>query len=249
MPTPGSRQAQGCGDAVGVEQLRARRAARRIGAQRLEQRRGGARPQLGVLVEQQAEVAARRLEQGGVVRRLARSALARASAAAARRGRSGGVPRLDRVGRAVVGGVVEHEDLVLEIGRRVVADRSLGRRAEAPARWCSRRSRTRSIGTIVLDAGPDRRSPGLHAALRPRPVRGAGARRAPTVELVTSRFPYGPVPRGEGYRGDELFYRRSTARGLEAPARRGPAARRARARDAPHAHPRRAPPTSSTTSG
>jgi glycosyltransferase involved in cell wall biosynthesis len=40
------------------------------------------------------------------------------------------------------------------------------------------------------------------------------------VELVTSRFLYGPVPREDGYRVTESFYRRTTHRGLKAPARR-----------------------------
>jgi glycosyltransferase involved in cell wall biosynthesis len=41
------------------------------------------------------------------------------------------------------------------------------------------------------------------------------------VELVTSRFEYGPVAPPEGYEVAELFYRRSTRRGLEARGRRG----------------------------
>lgn len=41
------------------------------------------------------------------------------------------------------------------------------------------------------------------------------------VELVTSRFEYGSVAPAVGYRVNELFYRRSTRRGLEAPGRRG----------------------------
>jgi glycosyltransferase involved in cell wall biosynthesis len=41
------------------------------------------------------------------------------------------------------------------------------------------------------------------------------------VELVTSRFEYGPVAAPRGYEVTELFYRRSTARGLEARGRRG----------------------------
>jgi glycosyltransferase involved in cell wall biosynthesis len=45
------------------------------------------------------------------------------------------------------------------------------------------------------------------------------ARAGAEVELVTTRFLYGPVPATEGYRVNELFYRRSAARGLEAPAR------------------------------
>src|SRR5690348_6844900 len=40
------------------------------------------------------------------------------------------------------------------------------------------------------------------------------------VELLTSRFLYGPVPEPRGYAARECFYRRSAARGLEAPARR-----------------------------
>ncbi|MEA2368845.1 MAG: hypothetical protein QOH38_1563, partial [Thermoleophilaceae bacterium] len=42
------------------------------------------------------------------------------------------------------------------------------------------------------------------------------ARAGADVELVTSRFLYGPVPRGEGYRVTEHFYRRTARRGLEA---------------------------------
>jgi glycosyltransferase involved in cell wall biosynthesis len=42
------------------------------------------------------------------------------------------------------------------------------------------------------------------------------ARAGEDVELVTSRFLYGPVPRGEGYRVSEHFYRRTAARGLDA---------------------------------
>jgi glycosyltransferase involved in cell wall biosynthesis len=42
------------------------------------------------------------------------------------------------------------------------------------------------------------------------------ARAGADVELVTSRFQYGPVPRGEGYAVREHFYRRTTARPVEA---------------------------------
>ncbi|MFL5884800.1 MAG: glycosyltransferase family 4 protein [Thermoleophilaceae bacterium] len=45
------------------------------------------------------------------------------------------------------------------------------------------------------------------------------ARAGADVELVTSRFLYGPVPRADGYDVNELFYRRSTARGLASRAR------------------------------
>ncbi len=47
------------------------------------------------------------------------------------------------------------------------------------------------------------------------------ARAGADVELVTSRFEYGPVADPSGYEVTELFYRRSTERGLEARGRRG----------------------------
>jgi glycosyltransferase involved in cell wall biosynthesis len=53
-----------------------------------------------------------------------------------------------------------------------------------------------------------------------RALAAALARSGAEVELLTSRFLYGPVPAAEGYRVDECFYRRSAARGLAAPARR-----------------------------
>ncbi|MBK5232092.1 MAG: glycosyltransferase family 4 protein [Thermoleophilia bacterium] len=40
------------------------------------------------------------------------------------------------------------------------------------------------------------------------------------VELITSRFLYGPVPEADGYRVDESLYRRSASRGLDAKGRR-----------------------------
>jgi len=46
------------------------------------------------------------------------------------------------------------------------------------------------------------------------------ARAGADVELVTSRFLYGPAPREDGYRVTEAFYRRTARRGLDAPARR-----------------------------
>src|SRR5947208_16745179 len=42
------------------------------------------------------------------------------------------------------------------------------------------------------------------------------ARAGADVELVTSRFLYGPVPREDGYRVSEAFYRRTARRGLDA---------------------------------
>jgi glycosyltransferase involved in cell wall biosynthesis len=53
-----------------------------------------------------------------------------------------------------------------------------------------------------------------------RALAAALARAGAEVELLTTRFLYGPVPPAEGYRVRELFYRRSAARGLDASARR-----------------------------
>jgi glycosyltransferase involved in cell wall biosynthesis len=53
-----------------------------------------------------------------------------------------------------------------------------------------------------------------------RALAAALARRGAEVDLLTSRFLYGPVPAADGYRVDERFYRRSAARGLEAGGRR-----------------------------
>jgi len=52
-----------------------------------------------------------------------------------------------------------------------------------------------------------------------RALAAALARAGAEVELLTTHFLYGPVPPAEGYRVEECFYRRSAARGLEAPAR------------------------------
>ncbi len=53
-----------------------------------------------------------------------------------------------------------------------------------------------------------------------RALAAALARGGAEVELITSHFLHGPVPAAEGYDVRELFYRRSTNRGLDAPARR-----------------------------
>jgi glycosyltransferase involved in cell wall biosynthesis len=53
-----------------------------------------------------------------------------------------------------------------------------------------------------------------------RALAGALAQHGAEVELLTSRFLYGPVPEPEGYLVRECFYRRSAERGLEAPGRR-----------------------------
>ncbi len=53
-----------------------------------------------------------------------------------------------------------------------------------------------------------------------RSLAAALARQGADVELLTSRFLYGPVPAADGYQVQKSFYRRTAARGLEAPARR-----------------------------
>jgi glycosyltransferase involved in cell wall biosynthesis len=52
-----------------------------------------------------------------------------------------------------------------------------------------------------------------------RALAAALARAGAEVELLTTHFLYGPVPPADGYRVEELFYRRSAARGNDAPAR------------------------------
>ena len=42
---------------------------------------------------------------------------------------------------------------------------------------------------------------------------GAVAAAGAETTLVTSHFPYGPVPAGDGYEVRELFYRRATSLG------------------------------------
>jgi glycosyltransferase involved in cell wall biosynthesis len=48
-----------------------------------------------------------------------------------------------------------------------------------------------------------------------RSLAAALARAGARVELLTSRFLYGPVPPAEGYGVDELFYRRAASRGAD----------------------------------
>jgi glycosyltransferase involved in cell wall biosynthesis len=53
-----------------------------------------------------------------------------------------------------------------------------------------------------------------------RSLAAALARAGADVELVTTRFLYGPVPPAVGYRVSEAFYRRAAERGLDVPGRR-----------------------------
>ncbi len=81
-----------------------------------------------------------------------------------------------------------------------------------------------------------------------RALAAALARAGAEVELLTSRFLYGPVPEAEGYRVEERFYRRSArARARGAGAARLQAGRARRRTCCGCAAP--SMPTSSTTSG
>src|ERR1700742_3830334 len=51
-----------------------------------------------------------------------------------------------------------------------------------------------------------------------RALAAALARAGADVELVTTKFLYGPVPEAEGYEVDERFYKRTASRGLSSSA-------------------------------
>ena len=74
--------------------------------------------------------------------------------------------------------------------------------------------------TIIGSDGVQLVDPSAFTPPYDRALAAALARRGADVELVTSRFLYGPVPEADGYRVEERFYRRSAARGLDAPGRR-----------------------------
>jgi hypothetical protein len=82
----------------------------RVGLERLEQRRRRRRLESSVLVEEQAVAPARLAQQRGVVLGLSGSPRARDEPDL-------GMARPHRIGGSVVGGVVEHEDLVVRAGR------------------------------------------------------------------------------------------------------------------------------------
>jgi glycosyltransferase involved in cell wall biosynthesis len=73
--------------------------------------------------------------------------------------------------------------------------------------------------TIILRVKVQLVDPSAFTPPYDRALAAGLARGGAEVELLTTRFLYGPVPAAEGYRVSELFYRRTAARGLEAPAR------------------------------
>src|ERR687898_375514 len=98
------------------EELRARRGGARVGVKRVEQRPGRALAQLRVLVQQEAVVPARLLQEQRVVVGLAGSALEREQPRVR-------VALAHRIRRAVGGGVVEHDQLVVHADRVGPLDR------------------------------------------------------------------------------------------------------------------------------
>ena len=213
----GSRHAHGCGSPSGVEQLRARRPppARPHSAQSSSASTAPARSSESSLSSRQYSPRASRssvvsfsalpgaplvLDQPHVHRRAPapprptrRRRRCRAPGPRARRppGACRGSPR-GSASRMLA--PVRVDDAVGERDRQVRHNRRrCGSRSSIPRR--SRRPTT-------------------------TPSRRALARAGADVELVTSRFLYGPVPREDGYRVTEAFYRRTAERGLEAPARR-----------------------------
>ena len=101
--------------AVGADEHRPGRAGALVGVERGVQGDGRAGLELGVLVEQQAEAPARALQQRGVVGALARAARGSAITSVVDR------VRARHLGRPVLGGVVEHQHLGLEVDRRALA--------------------------------------------------------------------------------------------------------------------------------
>src|SRR6185436_2289372 len=196
---------------VGAQQPGARDGC--VGAlqQRRVQRRGRARQQLGVLVQQQAVAPARALHQRAVVLRLAAALLAAQQLGGYR------VRSLHPDG-AVARGVVEHEHLRLERQRRLLARD----RVEAALEQHALLGVDDAVGD--LDAHP---GSGMMQEMAASPLKvemddpsaftppydhalcAALARAGADVELATSRFAYGAVPRAEGYAVREAFYRRA----------------------------------------
>ena len=255
VPTPGKRQAQGYGVAVGVEQLRGRGGGPRVGVERRDQRRGGPGPQFGVLVQQQA-VAAPAPAPSGVESFSAlpvrRSQLDQLGC----RRRAPAPPRPSRRSRRCRGRGSRARP------RPGGSPRSRpGRRAGTRGRSCSPRSRRASgakratiIGRVVHpDTRPPMRvqlvdpsafTPPYDRALAAALARGGRRGRAGHDQVPLRRR----CPQADGYEVDERFYRRSAARGLASSARLP-------FKGAEHLRDmlafRRAPttPTSSTTSG
>jgi hypothetical protein len=113
-----SRKAVGAGPwpAVRAQELRTGDGCARVGLERPDELLDRAGTELRVLVQEQAVASARSAQQSRVVLRFARAPFERDQA-------DRSAERLDRPRRAVVGGVVEHEDLGFDPGSPGALDR------------------------------------------------------------------------------------------------------------------------------
>src|SRR5204863_2074661 len=105
----------------------------------------------------------------------------------------------------------EHQDLVLDATRVGTADR-----LEAGEQQLAAVGVHHAIGQLHQPKSSLMRvqivDPPAYTPPYDRSLCAALARTGVEVELVTSRFAYGPVPQAEGYRVSEAFYRRSSKR-------------------------------------
>ena len=222
-PCPG-REPPGAGDraSVGVEQLGARRGRLWVVSQRGQQGLGGAREDLGVLVEQQAK---------------RRACLAKSSELFSAR------PALRS--RAIIR-ILESGARPPAPSRHRRRCRARGSRGRCRADACERSTPGRhqqlpairvhyAVGQVHRPKSSRMRvqivDPPAYTPPYDHALCAALARAGAEVELVTSRFAHGPVPSAEGYRVTEAFYRRSAGRGSAAVAT-GVEARRAPRRHA-----------------
>ena len=216
--------------------------APRVAAQRLDQRRDRARAQLGVLVEQQAELAAR----------LARAAACRSPPCP--RGARRSISR--RRSPSPRGAAFQLSTASAEPSSEALSSTSTSASSAAGCVVADRlEAGEQELAPVGVDdaVGEVHRKNRCRCASRSsiprrsrRPTTARCARRspppAPTSSWSRAGSRYGPVPRREGYRVDELFYRaldRARARGAAAAAACGsPSTSRACAACAPT--PRRA---------
>ena len=172
-------------------------AARGARLERVRERVGRSRGQLGILVQQQAVAAARALHQLRVVLRLPAPAveLDQADAIA--------VLCLDGRARPVVGGVVEHEHL--EVAATADGRRPTSRHPSSSSRPLVFTMQTeisegsgQGANDNAADADHGRRPSRLHAALRSCALRRARAQRS-RRRARHEPFRHGPVPQPDSY--------------------------------------------------
>ena len=238
VPRPGSRQAEGCGSPSGSSSCAPAATARGFArSASTSAATAPGRSSVSSLSSRQSSPRASRSSRESFSA-LPRAPLERDQPQPLAEPVRARVPALDLLGRAVVGGVVEHQHLVVEALGCGVADRvEAGGQVLPPVGvddavgQLHRRESSRMRVQVV--------DPPAYTPPYDRALCAALARAGAEVELVTTRFPYGPVPEPEGYRVSELFYPRAARLGPEAAWPAGVAARRAPARDAAPALARR----------